>query len=276
MCGDGANDCGALKAAHTGISLSEAESSVASPFTSRNASVECVVRVIREGRAALVTSVGIFKFMAGYSLVQFVSVIVLYSIDSNLSDFQYLYIDLLLISLFAFSISRTPAYEGPLVKQRPETSLISALPLTSLIGQIVISIVIQLISFAAIQLNDWFVPLTPTEESSPESYENYAVFSVSALQYIILALVFNKGPPYRQGLQSNWFLSIISVVIVAFTIYLCISPMEILRSKFELKIPPDDHFFYIVLTLGLINLALAVFHEKVLCDRWLVKFLSSR
>ena len=32
---DGANDCGALKAAHVGISLSEAEASVAAPFTSR-------------------------------------------------------------------------------------------------------------------------------------------------------------------------------------------------------------------------------------------------
>lgn len=143
MCGDGANDCGALKVAHTGISLSETESSIASPFTSRNPTIAAVPNVIKEGRAALVTSFGIFKYMAAYSLVQFVSVMILYSIDSNLTDKQYLYIDLGLISIFAFFFGKTEAYDGQLVKQVPLSSLISPTPLCSLVLHLVVVVIFQ-------------------------------------------------------------------------------------------------------------------------------------
>ncbi|GJJ06581.1 hypothetical protein Clacol_000774 [Clathrus columnatus] len=63
FCGDGANDCGALKAADVGLSLSEAEASVAAPFTSRTQDIGCMIDVIKEGRAALVTSFSCFKYI---------------------------------------------------------------------------------------------------------------------------------------------------------------------------------------------------------------------
>jgi cation-transporting ATPase 13A3/4/5 len=63
MCGDGANDCAALKAADVGISLSEAEASVAAPFTSSTPDISCVIEVLKEGRSALVTSFSCFKYM---------------------------------------------------------------------------------------------------------------------------------------------------------------------------------------------------------------------
>ena len=105
MCGDGANDCGALKTAHAGVSLSEAEASVASPFTSTEANISCVPTVIREGRAALVTSFGIFKYMACYSLTQFFSVCLLYWVSSL--DFTILPYLRLMTSLYFDSMVST-------------------------------------------------------------------------------------------------------------------------------------------------------------------------
>ena len=143
MCGDGANDCGALKAANAGISLSEAEASVAAPFTSKTPDISCVPALIRESRAALVTSFGIFKYMAGYSITQFVSVMILYNIYSNLSDFQFVYIDLFLITTIAALFGFNRAHRGPLAPTPPISSLFSPLPIFSLLSQLAIAISFQ-------------------------------------------------------------------------------------------------------------------------------------
>ena len=44
--------------------------------------------IVREGRAALVTSFCCFKYMSLYSAIQFTSVSLLYTSGSNLGDFQ--------------------------------------------------------------------------------------------------------------------------------------------------------------------------------------------
>ena len=154
FCGDGANDCGALKAADVGVSLSEAEASVAAPFTSRVFDISCVPELIREGRAALVTSFCCFKYMSLYSAIQFTSVSFLYASASNLGDFQFLFIDLALILPIAVFMGWTGAYPT-LSRKRPTASLVSRKILTSLLGQIVLCIMVQAVAFDLVQKQPW-------------------------------------------------------------------------------------------------------------------------
>ncbi|XP_021484701.1 polyamine-transporting ATPase 13A2 isoform X4 [Meriones unguiculatus] len=204
MCGDGANDCGALKAADVGISLSQAEASVVSPFTSSMASIECVPTVIREGRCSLDTSFSVFKYMALYSLTQFISVLILYTINTNLGDLQFLAIDLVITTTVAVLMSRT----GPartLVRARPPGALLSVPVLGSLLLQVALVAGIQLGGYFLVIAQPWFVPLNrtvPAPDNLP-NYENTVVFSLSGFQYLILAAAVSKGAPFRQPLYTN-------------------------------------------------------------------------
>lgn len=62
MCGDGGNDCVALRAAHVGIALSEAEASIVAPFsTGRDKSIQAVVDIVKVGRAVLQTNMNVYN-----------------------------------------------------------------------------------------------------------------------------------------------------------------------------------------------------------------------
>uniref|UniRef100_A0AAR2JC30 Polyamine-transporting ATPase 13A3 n=1 Tax=Pygocentrus nattereri TaxID=42514 RepID=A0AAR2JC30_PYGNA len=236
MCGDGANDCGALKRAHGGISLSELEASVASPFTSRTPNISCVPNLIREGRAALITSFCVFKFMALYSIIQYISVTLLYYILSNLGDFQFLFIDIAIILLIVFTMSLNSAW-NELVSRRPPSGLISGPLLFSVMTQILICLAFQTFAFLLVRQKSWYEPWTPVsdacstsshtnlsenfteiDEHNIKNYENTTLFYVSSFQYLIVAIVFSKGKPFRQPSYKNcyWKFHLFQIVCVPF------------------------------------------------------------
>lgn len=284
MCGDGANDCGALKVAHAGISLSDAESSVASPFTSRDRTIDCVPAIIKEGRAALVTSFGIFKYMAAYSLVQFTSVIILYGIDSNLTDMQFLYIDLCMISVFAFFFGKTESYDGPLVKQTPLNSLIALSPVVSLALHLITSIGIQIFGWLHIQTYDWFEPFEYNDTGSINAetlgcHQNYVIFIISCFQYMTLAIVFSKGAPYRKTIFSNRGFLLALVINFIVTCYFALYPADWAISFMQMVVPPRDvmlMFGVTLLLIGLVNFAVGFFVEQVIVEYILFRKLRYR
>lgn len=69
MCGDGGNDCGALKTAHVGVALSDSEASIVSPFTSLDKSITSVLDVLKEGRCALASALKVYKYELMYGQV---------------------------------------------------------------------------------------------------------------------------------------------------------------------------------------------------------------
>ncbi|KAL7423997.1 hypothetical protein Q5752_001582 [Cryptotrichosporon argae] len=238
FCGDGANDCGALKAADVGVSLSEAEASVAAPFTSRTPDISCVVEIIREGRAALVTSFSCFKYMALYSLIQFTTVTLLYSFASSLGDFQFLYIDLFIIIPIAVAMGRTLPYHK-IHPKRPTASLVSKKVLTSIIGQIAINSAVQAFVFVWVRRQAWYTePDVDSDKLETFNFENTALFLVSCFQYILVAGVFSVGPPYRKPIYSNPSLVACLLGLGAFSTYVLLAPSRAIALVLDIAAVP--------------------------------------
>uniref|UniRef100_A0A3Q3K787 Polyamine-transporting ATPase 13A3 n=1 Tax=Monopterus albus TaxID=43700 RepID=A0A3Q3K787_MONAL len=293
MCGDGANDCGALKRAHAGISLSELEASVASPFTSRTPNISCVPSLIREGRAALITSFCVFKFMALYSIIQYISVTLLYSILSNLGDFQFLFIDIAIILLVVFTMSLNPARKE-LVSRRPPTGLISGPLLFSVLTQILICLGFQTITFLWVQKQPWYTVWTPlsdacnmsshinvpdhndteVDEHNIQNYENTSLFYVSSFQYLIVAIVFSKGKPFRQPSYKNWPFVASVLCLYFFLLFIMFHPVESIDEFLEIVCVPFKWRVKLFLII-LVNAGVSVVVERAIdlqtykCQSWL-------
>ncbi|KAL5382749.1 hypothetical protein DPSP01_006308 [Paraphaeosphaeria sporulosa] len=261
FCGDGANDCGALKAADVGISLSEAEASVAAPFTSRVFDISCVPQVIKEGRAALVTSFSCFKYMSLYSAIQFTSVSFLYASASNLGDFQFLFIDLLLILPIAIFMGWSGAFPQ-LSRKRPTASLVSRKVLTPLLGQIVLCILTQALAYEYVQKQPWYLPpVVDKDHSNSLNSQNTALFLVSCFQYTLSAIVLSVGKPFRQPMSQNLPFVVTILFALVVTCYMLFDPAQWLVRLMELT-PMSLGFQIFLLVLGLGNFALAYLGEK--------------
>lgn len=228
MVGDGANDCGALKAAFAGISLSEAEASVAAPFTFKRQTVECVPLVIREGRCALMSSFAMFKFMALYSLIQFISVIILYFNNNDLSDWEFLYVDLFNIIVLAALMGRTEA-APTLLPKRPPGSLLSPVILSSLFLQAIGCFAFQVGAYVWAESESRF-------RISDTLLENTAVYSVSVFQYLAVCLSFMLSRGYRKPFWTNRLFTAATLLLLLLSMYIVFFGDPLLRNAFGMAL----------------------------------------
>ena len=233
MCGDGANDCSALRTAHVSVSLSEGEASIAGHFNSRINDVSCVFELLIEGKCSLSTSMCTFKFMMLYSIIQFFCLILMMVYNTYLNDYQFFFIDILLVfPLEVFLAIQKPSSD--LTYHYVNSNLFSFPILTSVITHSIIELAFQLGSFYILRhYFPWNHHCGFDEDDWPNScHANTILFLISLYQFFAIALSFIVTKPFKKDLYTNWPYLIYLAVFYFYFIWLTVNCDSVSRTIF--------------------------------------------
>lgn len=233
FCGDGANDCGALKSAEVGIALARNEASVVSSFTSKVMDISSVMCVIREGRAALVGSISRFKFILLAIMIQFGSLLILSCLRQFLSDFQTIHFDIFSVLVLTFIMSEFKSAKK-LSSTEVEPTLVDSGSVVFFLGNAVIQTLFCLSTAAFFR-------------SSPGQFDRFstkselitAIFFVTCFQVYTLGFIVTEGSPHREpklrkkAFVGAWLLLVLYTGVLLLSNHLGPDFLPYLASKYE-------------------------------------------
>ncbi|CAM1306539.1 ATP13A2 (predicted) [Pycnogonum litorale] len=202
--------------------------------------------------------------MALYSMIQFISILILYTEGALLSDMMFLYIDLCITTTAAVLMGITGPYKK-LVSRRPIGSLVSFVTISSVVLQILISLIVQLGTLYFLRQQKWFVKGKIVGNDRIIAWETTFIFCISSYQYLILATVFCKGPPFRNTFFSNIYFMSAVVVLIGISTVLLFEPIPVINSFFKMKgnITMHVHFKICILIIAFINFVISALIESI-------------
>ncbi len=227
MCGDGGNDCGALRTAHVGIALSDSEASVVSPFTSVEKDITSVVEVLKEGRCTLASAIASYKYMIMYGQVETFLQIIAAWFSVTLSEWCWVFMDGFWVITMAFSLPFANVAEN-LAPERPTSSILGPRTLASALGVLAINFGFICLALGILFEQPWFQCRKWKEGAIDDvtiigdNYESTVLFIVMGAQYVSSAFPFNFGFLHRANWFYNWrfVLFVIAWIIIHFIVTL--------------------------------------------------------
>ena len=295
MCGDGANDCGALKAADVGISLSQEEASIAAPFTSTEFDISCIINVLNQGKCALVTSVEIFKYMIVFSLTEYFSMILMLVRNTFLSDFEGLWIDCIITLPLSTLLPLTDAYQK-LNYRRPFYVLTSFPVALSIFSQFFINIIFQLGGYLLMNLlfPENKFPKARNCHNKDICLDNSLIFYISFCQYLFSVLVYINAAPFKKNVYSNILLFIFIILSFSYIFYIILYNDKFSKNYLKIIGFPDEKdikgdidnkddipnfgikFKFYLCIYCFINFLFSLFFEKIIVKCLTRKWLSKQ
>uniref|UniRef100_A0A0G4HJG7 P-type ATPase A domain-containing protein n=1 Tax=Chromera velia CCMP2878 TaxID=1169474 RepID=A0A0G4HJG7_9ALVE len=240
MCGDGGNDCGALRKAHCGVALSAAEASAVAPFTARNKSVCDVVTVLKEGRCALQTSLSCYKFLVLYGLLFSVLKICSFWFGVLMCQMAYIMIDGVAVLGLSYVMSVVGPRDRLAKDNRPTSALLGSITVWSLLGMWIIDLAFLAGALSFIQNAPNYIRF-PTEYSNgfewwtlSDNWEASTLFAVIYAQFVTGAVVFSFGYEFRQSVFKSLPVLVLGLILFGFTLFLILSPSNAATRLFHM------------------------------------------
>ncbi|KAJ1968534.1 hypothetical protein H4R35_006400, partial [Dimargaris xerosporica] len=242
MCGDGGNDCGALRAAHVGLALSEAEASIVSPFSTSVRSIYSCVELMRQGRAALATSFAGYKYLILYGQTMAMMKTFTFYFSTSISQALWIVVDAFITVGMTVALSYSkPASQ--LAPQRPTARILGPQTLCSTIGLVVINWLFLIGGHIWLFRLDWLRCHEFNSRAADlskwwllgDNYESSLLAFVTCFQFVNSAAVYNFGYVFRQSWWKNYWLMSLWAVFVAMMSYVLLADPNWLGCLFRLN-----------------------------------------
>lgn len=214
-------------------------------------------------------------------MIQFIAVIITYFSDSVLGNWQYLFQDMVVVFPLVILMGNTAANSGLSIK-RPSANLLSLPNLINIACHVGIVIAFLVIVFVYSQRQSEWLPITEDDRfgaycfdtsvcdgSSSSSISHLfcvpffeqSMYYFSNFQYIICALMFSVGRPWKKFPWTNWKLVAWMCVCIALSLSLLFTkdPTKVFFLEEDWDLP--DSWRVTIFWIMIINLVIAFAFE---------------
>ncbi|EPX73268.1 Ca2/Mn2 transporting P-type ATPase P5 type Cta5 [Schizosaccharomyces octosporus yFS286] len=252
FCGDGANDCLALKRSDVSVSLSDTEACAAASFISQKKSIIDTITIILEGRCSIVTSYRCFQYMVMSAIIQFSGTFFLYLKNFNYSDSQFLFMDFAVVFPLSAAMSHFTSSDI-LTPNVPSTTLFekSSLYFLGIISGVVI-LSQWLLNLFYVKFDLTTLPTWQAGESDTKNILVSCSFLLTFLQYIGVNLVINRKSEFLTPTWKNktYVTSLIIISIIFLFIFFLAGQFWISKVLHIVFLPMSYRFIIVFLGAG--------------------------